>query len=137
MGQSRIESILLEEVLKFGHVEVRRHTTPTSLFVEKNFVHDHCPTSYPIRVELENLATSETSQAVNGSTPTKSTETRIEARYLLGCDGAHSWVRSQLGLRLEGASRDVSWGVLDLLPITDFRKHLLALKSRSGFVIFC
>lgn len=45
----------------------------------------------------------------------------VEAKYLLGCDGAHSWVRKQLGLQLEGASRDVSWGVLDVFPVTDFR----------------
>jgi len=46
----------------------------------------------------------------------------IKAKYVLGCDGAHSWVRKQLGLKLEGASRDVSWGVLDAFPVTDFRE---------------
>ena len=35
-------------------------------------------------------------------------------------DGAHSWVRNQLGFRLEGESTDYIWGVLDIVPITDF-----------------
>jgi phenol 2-monooxygenase len=46
----------------------------------------------------------------------------VEAKYILGCDGAHSWLRKQLGLRLEGESYDDSWGVLDIIPLTDFRK---------------
>jgi len=39
---------------------------------------------------------------------------------MLGADGAHSWVRNQLGFNLEGESTDYIWGVLDIVPITDF-----------------
>lgn len=45
----------------------------------------------------------------------------IYAKYVIGCDGAHSWVRQQLGLTLEGESVDEYWGVLDLIPVTSFR----------------
>jgi phenol 2-monooxygenase len=68
------------------------------------------------------LIGAEATGARNGDTTSQDTREIIEAKYLLGCDGAHSWVRKQLGLRLEGASRDVSWGVLDAFPVTDFRE---------------
>jgi phenol 2-monooxygenase len=31
---------------------------------------------------------------------------------MVGCDGAHSWVRRQLGFQLEGEPTDFIWGVL-------------------------
>ena len=45
----------------------------------------------------------------------------IKAKYLIGCDGAHSWTRAQLGLSLEGESTDHVWGVMDIVPLTNFR----------------
>ncbi|KAE8396098.1 FAD binding domain-containing protein [Aspergillus alliaceus] len=44
----------------------------------------------------------------------------VKAKFMVGCDGAHSWVRRQLGFKLEGDSTDYIWGVLDIVPITDF-----------------
>ena len=44
----------------------------------------------------------------------------VRAKYMLGADGAHSWVRNQLGFKLQGESTDYIWGVLDIVPITDF-----------------
>lgn len=47
------------------------------------------------------------------------TET-IRARYVVGCDGAHSTVRKSLGHRLKGDSARQLWGVMDVLAVTDF-----------------
>ena len=47
---------------------------------------------------------------------------KIRAKYVVGCDGAHSWTRRQLGFQMEGEQTDFVWGVVDLIPITDFRK---------------
>ncbi|KAK6460215.1 FAD binding domain-containing protein [Scheffersomyces coipomensis] len=44
----------------------------------------------------------------------------IHAKYVLGTDGAHSWVRKQLGISMTGESTDYVWGVLDGIPVTDF-----------------
>ena len=44
----------------------------------------------------------------------------IEARFAVGCDGAHSAVRAQLGYQLEGDSVNSAWGVMDVLAVTDF-----------------
>ncbi|KAL4802050.1 FAD binding domain-containing protein [Aspergillus unguis] len=45
---------------------------------------------------------------------------QVKAKFMVGCDGAHSWVRRQAGFKLEGDSTDYIWGVLDIIPITDF-----------------
>ncbi|AWV20563.1 Phenol 2-monooxygenase (plasmid) [Roseomonas mucosa] len=44
----------------------------------------------------------------------------IRARYAVGCDGARSAVRREIGLSLEGASANQAWGVMDVLAVTDF-----------------
>ena len=48
----------------------------------------------------------------------------IKAKYVVGCDGAHSWTRKALGpeFEMQGEMTDYIWGVLDIVPITDFRK---------------
>lgn len=65
------------------------------------------------------------------------TET-VKAKYMLGADGAHSWVRQQLGFKLEGDSTDYIWGVLDIIPITDFpdiRMRCAIHSATSGSVM--
>jgi phenol 2-monooxygenase len=64
----------------------------------------------------------------------------VRAKYLLGADGAHSWVRNQLGFKLHGESTDYVWGVLDIVPITDFpdirmRCAIHSVESGSVMVI--
>jgi len=44
----------------------------------------------------------------------------IRARYVVGCDGARSTVRAEMGLALEGASARQLWGVMDVLAVTNF-----------------
>jgi 2-polyprenyl-6-methoxyphenol hydroxylase-like FAD-dependent oxidoreductase len=44
----------------------------------------------------------------------------IQARYVVGCDGARSGVRQSIGLSLKGDSANHAWGVMDVLVVTDF-----------------
>ncbi|KAK7951034.1 phenol 2-monooxygenase [Apiospora aurea] len=46
----------------------------------------------------------------------------VKAKYVVGCDGAHSWTRKALGPKYEmkGEMTDFVWGVMDIVPITDF-----------------
>ena len=44
----------------------------------------------------------------------------VRARYVVGCDGARSVVRSSIGRELLGDSANQAWGVMDVLAITDF-----------------
>ena len=47
------------------------------------------------------------------------TET-VRARYVVGCDGARSTVRTSIGRELSGESASHAWGVMDVLAVTDF-----------------
>jgi phenol 2-monooxygenase len=44
----------------------------------------------------------------------------VRARYVVGCDGARSAVRRAIGRQLVGDPMDQSWGVMDVLAVTDF-----------------
>lgn len=47
-------------------------------------------------------------------------ELTIRARYVVGCDGARSTVRRSIGRVLRGDSANQAWGVIDVLPVTDY-----------------
>jgi phenol 2-monooxygenase len=44
----------------------------------------------------------------------------IRAKYVVGCEGARSGTRAAIGRRLVGDTTDESWGVMDVLAVTDF-----------------
>jgi phenol 2-monooxygenase len=65
---------------------------------------------YPVTVTLRHI---------EGSQETGETST-IRAKYVVGCDGARSRVRTAIGRRLVGDPMNQSWGVMDVLAVTDF-----------------
>ncbi|HQA17892.1 MAG TPA: FAD-dependent monooxygenase [Novosphingobium sp.] len=44
----------------------------------------------------------------------------VRARYVVGCDGARSAVRTAIGGALHGDAAHQAWGVMDVLAVTDF-----------------
>ena len=65
------------------------------------------------------------------------TET-VRARYVVGCDGARSIVRTSIGRELRGDSANHAWGVMDVLAVTDFpdiRCKSLIQSANEGSVI--
>jgi phenol 2-monooxygenase (NADPH) len=44
----------------------------------------------------------------------------IRARYVVGCDGSRSATRTAIGRELAGDPMNQSWGVMDVLAVTDF-----------------
>ncbi|MHC1559949.1 FAD-dependent monooxygenase [Actinomycetospora sp. C-140] len=56
----------------------------------------------------------------------------IRARYVVGCDGARSATRAAIGRRLVGDAADVSWGVMDVLAVTDFPDIRLKCPIQSA-----
>jgi phenol 2-monooxygenase (NADPH) len=44
----------------------------------------------------------------------------IRAKYVVGCDGARSATRTAIGRELTGDATSQSWGVMDVLAVTDF-----------------
>ncbi|WP_291279597.1 FAD-dependent monooxygenase [Galactobacter sp.] len=83
---------------------------------------------YPLTVTL--AATDEDNR------PTSTTR-QIRAKYVIGCDGARSAVRAAIGRELQGDVQNHAWGVLDILPVTNFpdiRKKAV-IRSESGSII--
>lgn len=52
---------------------------------------------------------SESVASDTGDSAISGVDTVVEAKYFLGCDGTHSWLRKQLGIRLERQSSGYHW----------------------------
>lgn len=62
----------------------------------------------------------------------------VQARYVVGCDGARSAVRRLIGRELRGDSANQAWGVMDVLAVTDFpdiRKKCLIQSAEEGNIV--
>ncbi len=59
------------------------------------------------------------------------TET-VHARYVIGCDGARSAVRASMGHELKGEAARQLWGVMDVLPKTNFPDIRLKCAIQSA-----
>ncbi|PVI04251.1 hypothetical protein DM02DRAFT_193254 [Periconia macrospinosa] len=61
-------------------------------------------------------------------------EEEWEAKYVLGCDGAHSTVRRSLGYTMIGDTTDTVWGVMDIYPLTTFPdiRRKCTIHSHAG-----
>ena len=72
---------------------------------------------------IDSTADMSAGSTTNRVSKPRSTHEIIKAKYLLGCDGAHSWTRKQLNIPFEGNQTQNVWGVIDIIPLTDFRKR--------------
>jgi len=61
-------------------------------------------------------------------------ERTVHARYVAGCDGAHSLVRKNIGRTMHGQQAAHAWGVMDVLAVTDFPdiRTKCVIQSKSG-----
>jgi phenol 2-monooxygenase len=61
----------------------------------------------------------------------------VDARYVVGCDGARSVVREAIGLEMRGDVANHAWGVVDVLAVTDFPDIRLkaTIQSTSGSIV--
>ena len=59
-------------------------------------------------------------------------ETKLRARYVVGCDGARSLVRSAIGAVPRGDFANHGWGVVDMLALTDFPDIRLKAAIQSS-----
>lgn len=63
----------------------------------------------------------------------------VQARYVVGCDGARSAVRNAIGRKLHGDRANQAWGVMDVLAVTDFpdfRMKSLVKSAGEGNILF-
>ena len=93
---------------------------------------------YPVKVTLEH---------VQGRNATGESST-IRAKYVVGCDGSRSSIRAAIGRDLVGDASNESWGVMDVLAVTDFpdirvkcaitsadRGNILIIPREGGYLV--
>jgi phenol 2-monooxygenase len=83
----------------------------------------HDGEDYPVEVTLRHTVGDKEGQ-----------ECTVKAKYVIGCDGAHSRVRESIGRKHIGAVSNHAWGVMDVLATTDFPdiRTKCAIQSSSG-----
>ncbi|GFF73250.1 phenol 2-monooxygenase, putative [Aspergillus lentulus] len=116
LNQARINGLLIEKMREWNNQEIDYGYTVTGVEVDSQLAAD--PQAYPVKVTAEK----------NGKTET------FEAKYALACDGAHSTVRKALGYNMIGDSTDAVWGVMDMIPRTDFPdiRKKTTIRSKAG-----
>ncbi|KAK4889817.1 hypothetical protein LTR27_011435 [Elasticomyces elasticus] len=124
LNQGSIEQILLDYVKAKVGVEVERNTSPQTLDVNEAACDDE--DAYPIVLTLK---THDEAQGEHHTT--------VNAKYVVGCDGAHSWVRRQLGIAMEGDVTNRHFGVMDIVALTNFPdvRQSCVIHSNSGSVM--
>jgi flavin-dependent dehydrogenase len=155
LHQGRIERFFLDHIKKHSKdtLRVERGVLPESLHISDD-TENHSPDNYPITVQLRhlteeeakpaqskgssvndglfrsNLAEDDTDDIIAKSNKDKEGSSEIvRAKYMVGCDGAHSWTRRQLGFELEGEPTDFIWGVLGTYRLKD-QKRSTNLETR-------
>jgi phenol 2-monooxygenase len=109
LHQGAIENIFLDAMSTRGLIVDR----PTTVHDWQIIPVEEAQNGYRIEVTLRHLMNAvDTNKAQLQSSMTSSTatnadshnskETIIHAKYVIGCDGAHSWVRRKLGFTMDG-----------------------------------
>ncbi|KAI0730595.1 FAD binding domain-containing protein [Earliella scabrosa] len=123
LHQGAIEAIFLDSMKAHG-VTVVRPIVPTSIELSKSEEELKDPNARPVKVTLKYL-----------DAPDREGDPEVvHAKFVLGADGAHSWVRKTLGITLDGEQTDYIWGVVDMIPETDFPdiRCKTAVHSNNG-----
>ncbi|KAL8719942.1 MAG: hypothetical protein Q9225_003119 [Loekoesia sp. 1 TL-2023] len=144
-SQTCVNQAIIEETFNGylhtqGRLHVERNVLPETLKLDQDLTEE--ATAYPITMTVRHLQPATASQTNGGASRThfgnelewdagvqkdksgrvtERTE-QVKAKYLLACDGAHSWTRRQVGLPMEGEQTDFVWGVMDTIPLSNFRE---------------
>ena len=96
--QGQIERIYIRDLLRHKYA-VERNSTISDFRTGG-------PGSHPVTAKITNNLTGQESQ--------------VRAKYLVGCDGASSKIRKQLGIRFDGVTTDLYWGIMDCVFESDY-----------------
>ncbi|KAF5254424.1 hypothetical protein FANTH_682 [Fusarium anthophilum] len=161
ISQGRIERYIIDAMRDPSNLNpslpIERGILAEALQIDQSIAAD--PEAYPVSVKLRHLPHEEANATI-GATSAAGTSglassnlmgesweayanrsngltgriETVQAKYVLGCDGAHSWVRSQIGVKMEGSSKESVWGAMDVVPITDFPgiRRGCFIKSPAG-----
>ena len=125
-----------DELSELPHVIVNQARVLQHLLgVMRNSAHRLSP-DYGVSCEGVDVA-SDGTRPVRVRLARSDTRFTVDARYVVGCDGARSVVRQAIGRELRGDVANHAWGVLDVLAVTDFPDIRLkaTIQSTSGSIV--
>jgi phenol 2-monooxygenase len=153
--QGFIEAALIEATRERGGSNVERGTMPVSIDVETTM-----STEYPVMVQVRHVLKSELAPTRTGAhsisedgslkpergfidaygtdqdeivphiAGEEGTYETIRAKFVIGADGAQSWVRNNIGFQMEGNETDAVWGAIGkpfrcgAIDMSIIQKHL-------------
>ncbi|KAI9062565.1 hypothetical protein FKP32DRAFT_1677098 [Trametes sanguinea] len=123
LSQNRVEDVFIASMEAKG-LKLERATIPTLLKMsEQTDDISTDPQSYVNTVMLERVGD-------------KGPPEIVHAKFVLGADGAHSWVRKVLDIDAEGSMTNSVWGVIDMLPDTDLPdiRNMTYVHSSEGML---
>lgn len=97
LNQARINGLMIQAAREHKGAAIEYGYSAESLSIETEGTH-------PVKVTVSKNGQQEV----------------IRAKYVLGCEGAHSSIRKALGYKMIGDSTDAVWGVFDVYPRTTF-----------------
>ncbi|KHE85872.1 hypothetical protein GE21DRAFT_1254363 [Neurospora crassa] len=143
LQQSRVEYHMQQNLLGHRNITIQYNTQPVDVNVDESLLHED--EVYPVEVLLvktqvqpeASLDILENSTPYTANGAAKEVEERIRTRYIVGCDGAHSWLRKQLQVQLEGDLTDSVFGVVDLIPKSNFPdlRRVCYLRASTGTIL--
>lgn len=102
-----IQRLLLENVEKARHVKIEYGKVPLK-------VTEHDTDDHPLHITVQNYGHSQ----LNESVGTNSGMETIRTKFLVGCDGAHSWARKYFEIPMIGQRVDSVWGEFSIIQLT-------------------
>ena len=110
LHQGGVEQIFEEAMTERG-LKVQRSTVPTAIEMSENAENLQDPRAFAIKVRrVRNLHGYPVLQGLLGQVTLEHLDREeekyeiVNARFMLGSDGAHSWVRRALGINVDGDS---------------------------------
>ncbi|KAK3956615.1 phenol 2-monooxygenase [Pseudoneurospora amorphoporcata] len=132
-----------QNLLGHKNITIQYNTQPVEVKIGESPLHED--EAYPVEVRLikTQVQSEGSSNVLENSTPhtadgdTEEIEEQIRAKYIVGCDGAHSWLRKQLQVQLEGDLTDSVFGVVDLIPKSNFPdlRRVCYLRASTGTIL--
>jgi phenol 2-monooxygenase len=146
--QGSVEQAFLNFLDRDGNaVRVERNLTPMKLHLDQNQVGDH--NAYSVEVHLRELGKDEEAGILSATSMWHSNDSLstldqapifgmtateiVRAKYVLGTDGAHSWTRKALGIHMEGDRTNKHFGVMDIIPLSNFPDIRISCVIHSSF----
>ncbi|RDB28278.1 Phenol 2-monooxygenase [Hypsizygus marmoreus] len=133
---STIEATLRNAAEEAG-ADFFQPVAPASLDISDQDTEDSREKVYPIKVLLRPHFSEEPTSLSQGTRTMDDKDFAVHAKYVIGADGAHSWVRRHLSIQMHGDQTEHVWGVIDAIVDTNFPdcRFKCIIQSSTGALI--